>query len=321
MITAFLDAMSADRALAANTIAAYRRDLSAAEHALQRAHTSLIDCGADDLRRLMVSWHKEGLSGRSVARRLSALRQMMSWLVEEGLRNDNACRWIDNPKLPSTLPKSLSEADIVALIAAAGQMQPDWQAKRAVALLEILYATGLRVSELVGLKIDQFRRGQRSLLVTGKGGKERVVPLGRAAIEAAGIWAGERDSHPAYVASQFMFPHDDITAKSTDQSPQSGRQTAKRVSGDMAMTRHQFAALLKKIASHAGLDPARVSPHVLRHSFATHMLNRGADLRSLQTMLGHADISTTQIYTATRPERLAGLLQTAHPLASTDDGE
>jgi integrase/recombinase XerD len=118
-----------------------------------------------------------------------------------------------------------------------------------------------------------------------------------------------------------MFPHDDIIGKSPDLSARSMRRTTKRASSDMAMTRHQFAALLKKIAINAGLDSARVSPHVLRHSFATHMLNRGADLRSLQTMLGHADISTTQIYTATRPERLAGLLQTAHPLASTDDDE
>jgi integrase/recombinase XerD len=167
-----------------------------------------------------------------------------------------------------------------------------------VALLEILYATGLRVSELVSLQVAQFRRDPDSVLVVGKGGRERLVPLGMAAKRAAADWLNLRDATAAYLLSDFMFPDDKSTADGG------------------AMSRHQFAQLLKLIASKAKINPQRVTPHKLRHSFATHMLNRGADLRSLQTMLGHADISTTQIYTASRPERLAGLVADAHPLAS-----
>ena len=318
IVSTFLDAMSADRALAPNSIAAYRRDLEAAGHALMSRGTSLIACDADDLRAVIAEWYADGLSARSVARRLSAVRQMMVWLVEERVRSDNACRWIENPKLPTTLPKSLSEQEVVALIAAAGRLQPPWQAQRAVALLEILYATGLRVSELVALTVDQFRRGQESLVVIGKGGKERLVPLGIAARQAAVNWLEARDSRTEYIQSIYMFPHA-VTVSSGKDRPAGGKPSGK--ADDAAMSRHQFAALLKNLAVAAQLDPMRVSPHVLRHSFATHMLNRGADLRSLQTLLGHADLSTTQIYTSTRPKRLAGLVATAHPLASMGQDE
>jgi integrase/recombinase XerD len=318
IVSNFLDAMSADRALAPNSIAAYRRDLDAADRALMSRGTSLIACDADDLRAVIAEWHADGLSARSVARRLSAVRQMMVWLVEERVRSDNACRWIENPKLPTTLPKSLSEQEVVALIAAAGQLQPPWQAQRAVALLEILYATGLRVSELVALTVDQFRRGQESLVVIGKGGKERLVPLGVAARQAAVNWLEARDSRAEYVQSIYMFPHAVIASDSSDW-PFRDKPDGKR--DDAPMSRHQFTSLLKHLAIAARLNPKRVSPHVLRHSFATHMLNRGADLRSLQMLLGHADISTTQIYTSTRPDRLPGLVATAHPLASTGKDE
>ena len=161
-------------------------------------------------------------------------------------------------------------------------------------MLEILYATGLRVSELVSLLVVQFRRDPQTILVKGKGGRERMVPLGETAREAAVRWIECRDANPAFVQSDFMFP----------------------VLSGGPMSRHQFARLLKKLALAADIDAGRVSPHKLRHSFATHMLNRGADLRSLQSLLGHADISTTQIYTASRPDRLAGLVTSAHPLAS-----
>ena len=322
IVKAFLDAMSADRALAPNSIAAYRRDLEAASRALKTRGTSLTICDADDLRAVIAVWHADGLSARSVARRLSAVRQMMIWLVEERARSDNPCRWIENPKLPVALPKSLSEQEVVTLIAAAGQLKPLWQAQRAVTLLEILYATGLRVSELVTLTVDQFRRGQESLVVTGKGGKERLVPLGLAARQAAAHWLEVRDSCAEHVQSIYMFPNAVIAYDSSDRSAYDkpdGKPDGKR--DDAPMSRHQFTSLLKNLAIAARLDTKRVSPHVLRHSFATHMLNRGADLRSLQTLLGHADISTTQIYTSTRPERLAGLVATAHPLASTGKDE
>jgi len=226
------------------------------------------------------------------------LRQFMSWAVEDQIRADNPCRWIDNPSLPTPLPQSLSEDEVVKLLAAAEAMQPAALSLRAVAMLEILYATGLRVSELVSLQVAQFRRDPDSVLVVGKGGRERLVPLGMAAKRAAADWLNLRDATAAYLLSDFMFPDDKSTADGG------------------AMSRHQFAQLLKLIASKAKINPQRVTPHKLRHSFATHMLNRGADLRSLQTMLGHADISTTQIYTASRPERLAGLVADAHPLAS-----
>jgi len=295
-IEGFLQAMSADRALAQNSIAAYRRDLEDSNAFIKAHRHNLIDCTSDDLRGLLSEWQQRGLSARSVARRLSALRQFMAWLVEERIRDDNPTRWIDNPKLPAPLPKHLSEREVVALIAAAGQLTPLPAALQAVALLEILYATGLRVSELMALTVDQFRRSPDSIIVTGKGGRERLIPLGNAARTAASLWLEERDK--THLTSPFMFPAGDGTAP---------------------LSRQHFSAMLKTLARTAGIPVANVSPHVLRHSFATHMLNRGANLRSLQTLLGHADISTTQIYTATRPERLAGLVAAAHPLAS--DGQ
>ena len=298
LISLFLDAISAMRAASANTLAAYRRDLADTSALLGAEAASLADCTADDLRRVIALWHQRGLSTRSVARRLSALRQFMSWAVEDQIRADNPCRWIDNPSLPTSLPQSLSEDEVAKLLAAAEAMQPAALSLRAVAMLEILYATGLRVSELVSLQVTQFRRDPDSVLVVGKGGRERLVPLGMAAKRAAADWLNLRDATPAYLLSDFMFPDD------------------KSAADGAAMSRHQFAQLLKLIASKAKISPHRVTPHKLRHSFATHMLNRGADLRSLQTMLGHADISTTQIYTASRPERLAGLVADAHPLAS-----
>jgi integrase/recombinase XerD len=223
----------------------------------------------------------------------------MAWAVEEAIRSDNPTRWIDSPAIPAALPKSLAEDEIIRLLDAAAAMQPEISARRALTMLEVLYATGLRVSELVGLQVAQFRRNPETILVVGKGGRERVVPLGEVARAAATVWIETRDAHQAFVLSDMMFPADDGTA----------------------MGRHEFSRILKKLAVAAAIDPRRVSPHKLRHSFATHMLNRGADLRSLQTLLGHADISTTQIYTANRPERLAGLVAHAHPLASgSQDG-
>ena len=294
LIDGFLHALSAMRAAAENTLAAYRRDLDDCCVGLAQHGQSLSSCSADDLRALLVWWHQRGLAPRSVARRLSALRQFMGWAVDEGIRPDNPTRWIDNPSLPATLPKSLDEAEIVQLLDAAASLTPAFAATRAVTMLEVLYATGLRVSELMGLQVTAFRRHPDTILVTGKGGRERLVPLGDTAKAAVAGWLDCRDSRPAFMLSEMMFPADD------------GR----------AMTRQAFAALLKKLALAAGLDPVRVSPHKLRHSFATHMLNRGADLRSLQSLLGHADITTTQIYTANRPDRLAGLVASAHPLAS-----
>ena len=298
LIFLFLDALVAMRAVSANTLAAYRRDLVDTSLLLRAAKKSLSDCGTDDLRHVISVWHRRGLSARSVARRLSALRQFMRWAIDDQIRIDNPCRWINNPSLPVPLPKSLSENEVTQLLAAANALQPAAISYRAVAMLEILYATGLRVSELVHLKVSQFRRQPDSILVVGKAGRERLVPLGLSAKRAAADWLELRDATSAYLLSDYMFPSDSAT------------------SCGGAMTRQQFAQLLKTIAVAAQINPSRVTPHKIRHSFATHMLNRGADLRSLQTMLGHADIATTQIYTSSRLDRLAGLVADAHPLAS-----
>ena len=298
LIKMFLDALVAMRATSANTLAAYRRDLTDTSKLLRAAKTSLVDCNSDDLRQVILLWYQTGLSARSVARRLSALRQFMGWAVDDQIRTDNPCRWIDNPSLPAPLPKSLSEDEVAKLLAAADAMQPPALSLRLVAMIEILYATGVRVSELVQLQVSQFRRRPDSIFIVGKGGRERLVPLGLAAKRAAADWLLLRDSTSGFALSEYMFPAESTTADGG------------------AMTRQQFSRLLKTIAVAAQIDPRRVTPHKIRHSFATHMLNRGADLRSLQTMLGHADIATTQIYTSSRPDRLAGLVADAHPLAS-----
>ena len=294
LIDVFLQAISAMRAASVNTLLAYRRDLLDCQVGLETKLKTLSNCDMEDLRGLIAWWHQRGLTQRSVARRLSAVRQFMAWAVEDGVRQDNPTRWLDNPSLPSPVPKSLSEAEITQLIKIASRLEPKEISLQTLAMLEILYSTGLRVSELVGLLVAQFRRNPQTLLVAGKGGRERMVPLGETARHAASVWIECRDANAAFVQSAFMFP------------ARSGGQ----------MSRHQFSNILKKLALAAGIDVGRVSPHTLRHSFATHMLNRGADLRSLQSLLGHADISTTQIYTASRPERLAGLVTSAHPLAS-----
>lgn len=298
LVTGFLQAMAADRGLVANSLDAYRRDLTACLAGLKDISRHFEDCTADDLRGLLAGWTADGLAARSVARRLSALRQMMAWLVEERLRSDNPCRWIDNPKQPATLPKSLSEDEITALIDATRSLSPAQAGMRMTAMLELLYATGLRVSELVSLPVDQFRRDFETVVVIGKGGRERLVAIGAPARAAIARWIEVRDANEANVTSPFLFPY-----------------------GETHLSRRQFAAALKQLAMAAGIDPRRVSPHVVRHSFATHMLNRGADLRGLQTLLGHADISTTQIYTKTRPDRLAGLVSAAHPLANRNQDD
>ncbi len=294
LIEGFLHAISAMRATSFNTLLAYSRDLYDGKAGLKAQAKSLINCEAKDLRSLIVWWHQRKLSPRSVARRLSALRQFMEWAVEEGLREDNPTCWLDNPSLPVTLPKSLSESEITRLLEAAKMLGPKIESLKALAMLEISYSTGLRATELVELPLAQFRRNPETILIIGKGMRERVVPLCDTARHAAMIWIKRRDTHEAFIQSDYMFPRND------------GNK----------MSRHQFAHMLKKIAVAAGIDVTRVSPHKLRHSFATHMLNRGADLRSLQSLLGHADISTTQIYTSNRPDRLAGLVASAHPLAS-----
>ena len=284
----FLEMLAVERGAARNTLAAYRADLEDFA-GFAAAHGQRL-IAADDacLRDYLAGLRLAGLSARTAARRLSALRQFHRFLLCERVRDDDPTALLDAPRLPQTLPKYLSEAEVDALLAAAAA-RPPAQARLMRAALEILYATGLRVSELLALRRTQLSGDALMLIVKGKGGKERMVPLSDSA----------RDAAAALVAgappSKHLFP---------------ARKPAE------PLTRQQFALALKQVALDAGLDPGRVSPHVLRHSFASHMLARGADLRSLQMLLGHADIATTQIYTHVLAERLQRLVALHHPLAT-----
>ncbi len=289
-IDAFLEMLAAERGAARNTLLAYGADL--ADFAGFAGARGFGSAGADEavLRAWLVAQSTAGMSARTAARRLSAVRQFYRFLLREGVREDDPTQLLDSPRLPPGLPKFLSEAEVDALLAATAKLRPA-QGRRAAAALEILYATGLRVSELLGLPRGALSADRQMLMVRGKGGKERVVPLSAAArVAAAALVAGREKPGD----SRWLFP---------------GRDPGQ------AMTRQGFALLVKQVALAGGLDPARVSPHVLRHSFASHMLARGADLRSLQTLLGHADIATTQIYTHVLAERLQRLVAEHHPLA------
>ena len=299
LIGRFLQTIAAEKAAATHTLSAYKSDLTMAATALRRLNTptargGMQTAGAQDLRDLQQGWHGQGVSARTIARRLSAMRHFMSWMVADGYRRDNPAQFLDNPKLPQSLPKSLSEDEIIKLIDASQQL-PETEALRMRAGLELLYAAGLRISELLALRVHDIARDRNTLLITGKGGRERLAPLTPVSVQVAQLWLDRRDADGPVTHSDQLL---------------ADRRTE--------MSRQKFSTLLKQMASHAGLRADRVSPHVLRHSFATHMLNRGADLRSLQTLLGHADIATTQIYTHTRSDRLEKLVTGAHPLARKD---
>ncbi len=284
-VEAFLEMLAAERGAARNTLSAYASDLGDAAAFVSRRGLTLATADPAALRAYLHKLSAEGLSERTAARRLSALRQLQKFLVREGVRADDPTEQLDGPKLPQGLPKYLSEAEVDALLAAS-DLGAEAQPGRMRAALEILYATGMRVSELLALPRTALAGDAALLLIRGKGGRERVVPLSDAAREAAQPLLGAK--------GKWLFP---------------GRD------GKNALTRQGFALALKQVALDAGLDPARVSPHVLRHSFASHMLARGADLRSLQLLLGHADIGTTQIYTHVLAERLQKLVEAHHPLA------
>ena len=285
-LEAFLEMLVAERNAAANTLSAYRSDLEDFSAFAARHGAALAVARVETLRAYLGALAGAGLSARTAARRLSALRRFYRFLLREGVRTDDPTELLDAPKLPRGLPKYLSEQEVDALLATATG-RPSEQARAMVAALEILYATGLRVSELLALPRAALAGDAVVLMVRGKGGKERLVPLSDAARDAAAaLTAGNK--------GRWLFP---------------GGKPGK------PLTRQGFAQALKLVALEAGIDPARVSPHVLRHSFASHMLARGADLRSLQLLLGHADIATTQIYTHVLAERLQRLVEAHHPLA------
>lgn len=292
-VEAFLEMLVAERGVAKNTLDAYRRDLADAGGWLRGRGRSLGLADSDDLRGYLGELERAGMAPRTAARRLSALRQFYRFLYADGHREDDPTTVLDAPRRGRPLPKILSEAEVDALLDTARDLDGP-EGLRLVCLLEVLYATGLRVSELVGLPYAAVARDPRVLLVRGKGGKERMVPLTDAAMAAIAEYKAVRGVFIVGKASSFLFPSR---------------------SAEGHLTRRRFGQLLDDVAVEAGIDRGRVSPHVLRHAFATHLLDHGADLRSVQQMLGHADISTTQIYTHVLTERLRALVESHHPLA------
>lgn len=297
-IADFLIALSAERGSASKTLQAYERDLDDCDGFLQAQKKSLSLADIDDLRALVAHWHKRGLAPRTTARRLSALRGFYAYLCGEGVRDDNPSANLSSPKIAVSVPVSLSEDEVVRLIGVAQKLPSQEQGLMMTAGLELLYATGLRISELLSVREGAILAQEKSLTIKGKGGRERIVLLTDIALEASLAWLAWRHNHQPSYLDEALF---------SDKGK--------------VLSRQDFARLLKQIAIIANIAPEKVSPHKVRHSFATHMLNRGADLRVLQTMLGHADIATTQIYTKTRSDRLSGLVQDMHPLARGADGE
>lgn len=297
-IEAFLEMMSAERGAADNTLSSYRRDLEDASEAIEGG---LAAAGAPDIRAYLDDIAARGFAPTSQARKLSAIRQFFKFLYAEGLRGDDPTGTLDSPRKGRPLPKTMSEIETGRLIdraaleaAESGSDGDRLAALRLHALVEVLYATGLRVSELVGLPVTVALRDDRFFIVRGKGDKERMVPLSAKARAAMRAWLAARAERPAFAESPFLFPA----------SSDSGH-----------LSRQVFARDLKGLAARSGIAAAKISPHVLRHAFASHLLQNGADLRAVQQLLGHADISTTQIYTHVLEERLVRLVNDHHPLA------
>ncbi len=285
---AFLAMLAAERGAAPNTLAAYARDLAGAEQAIG----DLASASRDDVAALAGVW--AALAPASVARKASSLRQFFGFAVDEGWRRDDPSGALPAPRMRRPLPKVIGHSDIAALFdlaeLEAGSGRPD--AVRLLALIELLYGSGLRASELVSLPLSAVPRDAPFLTIMGKGGQARMVPVGERARAALQTWVAVRSPTPP---SRFLFPSRGKTGH---------------------LTRVRLFQLIKALAARAGLDPAAISPHVLRHAFATHLLEGGADLRVLQTLLGHADISTTQIYTHVDAARLVALVNARHPLAT-----
>jgi integrase/recombinase XerD len=303
----FLDMLAAERGAGKNTLAAYGRDLADFSDHLAEVGRAVATATTDDVRDYLGVLAKRGMQPATVARRLSAIRQLYRFLYAEGQRKDDPAAVLEGPKRSRTLPKTLSLAEVDRLLRVAGQFDSDaplsvrLRAARLSCLVELLYATGLRVSELVALPASAARRDARVIVVRGKGNKERLVPLNDAAKLTMAEYLGllsQSGSGGKEVGSKWLFPS----------------------FGDSGhLTRQHFARELKALAAAAGLRPVQLSPHVLRHAFASHLLHNGADLRVVQTLLGHADISTTQIYTHVLEERLKSLVRDLHPLTDINN--
>ncbi len=311
LVEAFLEMLAAERGAAANTLDAYRRDLNDFSAYIDRRGLTVREVMTGTIQSYLVETAESGLSPSSRARRLSAIRQFFKFLATEDILVDDPAARLEAPKKPRTLPKTLSVTEVERLIEAARLRIAETAGReritavRLACLLELLYATGMRVSELVALPLSVLDGDPRLLTIKGKGGRERLVPINPAARAALDAYlAVSRDGDAGAelaprLTSKWLFPSRSTTGY---------------------LTRQAFAQELKGLAPQAGIDPTRISPHVLRHAFASHLLDRGADLRALQQLLGHADISTTQIYTHVLEEKLKSLVFQHHPLASRKAG-
>lgn len=297
-IEAFLEMMSAERGAAANTLVAYGRDLSDYARFLKTRKRTPSTAREEDIRAYLDRLHEAKLSAATALRRRSALRQLHKFLVAEGFAASDPSARVEGARRTRPLPKLLSEAEVERLIEAVKQTEAK-DRTRLVVILELLYGAGLRVSELVSLRRVAVAGGRDMLRIRGKGGRERLVPLGRKAREALVAYLDTLRASTRHAASPYLFPS------------RGGRGH---------LTRHRVGQLLKDLAGKAGLEASRLSPHVLRHAFASHLLAHGADLRSVQSMLGHADITTTEIYTHVQAGRLAEAVAAHHPLSRRGRG-
>lgn len=295
-VAAFLSSMAAERGAAKNTLDAYRRDLADYEASLRKYSLAPVSAQRNDVEGYMAGLTAQGFAATTRARRLSAIKQLHAFLYAEGWRDSDPAAPVRGPSRPRRLPRTLSVEDVSRLIesAGAGDSHAD---KRRACLIELLYATGLRVSELVSLPVAQVRRNPQMIRVKGKGDKERLAPLSDRARAALAAYLPLRDETKDK-DSPFLFPS----------------------RGKLGhLTRERFYQMIRELALKAGLDPTGISPHAMRHAFATHMLANGADLRVIQTLLGHADIATTEIYTHVVEDNLRDLVMKKHPLAIRRD--
>lgn len=292
-VSEFLASLASERGAARNTLDAYRRDLADYEASLARAKRSPIEAARNDVESYMAAMAADGFAASTRARRLSAIKQLHAFLYAEGWRDSDPAAPVRGPAKPRRLPKTLGVADVTALLEAAHRGDSAKPARLAC-LIETLYATGLRVSELVSLPVAPMRRNPQTIRVKGKGRKERLAPLSDRARTSIAHWLVFRDADPKWKDSPFLFPS----------------------RGKLGhLTRERFYQMIRSLAVEARLDPSGISPHAIRHAFATHMLANGADLRVIQTLLGHADIATTEIYTHVMDEGLRDLVLEKHPLA------
>lgn len=301
LLDAFLEMMAVERAAAANTLKNYGRDLGRFAVFCKPRGETLETAGGEDIAAWLEVLEADGLAASTAALKVSALRQFYQFLYTEGYRSDNPTASIERPRTKRPLPKVLTSKEVDALFVASQEIEGA-AGLRMQAMLEIIYSAGLRVSELVTLPLGAIRAGERLVIIRGKGGKERLAPLTGKAINAVNAYLGARNSFlskkPPSASSPWMFPSRGKTGH---------------------ITTARFAQMLKDLAIAAGISPTKVSPHIMRHAFATHLLEGGADLRSVQQMLGHADITTTQIYTHVAQDRLRDLVFSKHPLAKKQE--